>query len=85
MRPYDVFYQIKAYHRAYGSVNSAKMKTMKHNISVMDGVMGVVVPGDQEQPWRLRSKVGQPLDMNKSLTLAPVEEKKKSQLSHSRM
>ena len=54
-RPEDDFYPWARYFRRFGDPRAARNRKLGHKISVVEGVKGVVVPGDDgSQPWKLR-------------------------------
>jgi hypothetical protein len=68
-RPSDKFFPLKKYRRLFGDPLSAKNKKLKHVVSVVDGIRGVVVPGedsDDSQPWELINVNGKRIEHDES-------------------
>jgi hypothetical protein len=56
IRPDDAFWPINRYRKKFGSPNAPQNKKLNHASAIVDGVKGVVVPGDDgEGPFRLRN------------------------------
>jgi hypothetical protein len=59
IKPDNMFWPMARYRRKFGSPDLPKNKKLKHVRSKVNGVKGVVVPGDDgEGPFRLRSSEG---------------------------
>lgn len=59
IRPQDPFWPLDRYRRKFGSPSRPEAKKLKHVKMVVDGVAGVVVPGDDgEGPWLLERRSG---------------------------
>ena len=55
IHPDDLFFPMRRYRKQFGSPSKPCNKKLGHKISVIDGVKGIVVPGDDgEMPFRLR-------------------------------
>ena len=66
IRPEDAFYPIARYEKKYGSPLLQKNKALGHKVAKIDGVKGVIVPGDDGlQPFRLQRRSGEALEEDK--------------------
>ena len=65
-RPKDNFFPLSRYERKYGDPEAPRNRGLKHKIVVVDGINGVVVPGDDgEMPWALEHRFGSRHELDK--------------------
>ncbi len=66
IRPDDLFMPMGRYRKKYGSPSLPKNKKAGHRKARVDGVKGVVIPGDDgECAWRIRNTSGVRLMLDK--------------------
>lgn len=65
VRPEDDFYPIEVYTRLFGCPKDSKNKKRGHRISIINGIRGVVVPGENtDRPWKLVRSVDGSIEMH---------------------
>ena len=65
VRPEDDFYPIEVYTRLFGCPKDSKNKKRGHRISIINGIRGVVVPGENtDRLWKLVRSVDGSIEMH---------------------
>ena len=64
VRPEDDFYPLETYTRLFGCPKDSRNKKRGHRISCINGIRGVVVPGENsDKPWKLVRSVDGSIEM----------------------
>ena len=74
-RPPGLFYPMKRYRLKFGSPDLPRNRVLKHKKAVVDGVKGVLVPGDDgEQPWKINNRSGNRLEKDDEESISDSDE-----------